>query len=63
MASSAREQIEVLVSDAEQKIAQTRELIEIMEMAGEDLTDEKAALAELTARVARYRAALAGIRG
>lgn len=51
------------MSDAERKIAQTRELIEIMEMAGEDLTDEKAALAELTARVARYRAALAGIRG
>ena len=60
---SAREQIEKLVSDAEAQIRSTRELIEIMEMAGEDLTDEKAAIADLTARVARYRAALAGIRG
>lgn len=60
---TARQQIETLVSDAEKRIIETRELIEIMEMAGEDLRDEKAALAELTTRVARYRAALAGLRG
>lgn len=55
---SVKQQIEVLVSDAERKITETRELISIMEMAGEDLAEEKSALAELEARVARYRAAL-----
>ena len=58
---SAKQQISALVTEAERKIADTRELIEIMEMAGEDLTDEKKTLAELDARVARYRAALNGL--
>ncbi len=58
---SARQQIEVLVADGEKRIREARELIAIMELAGEDLTDEKKAISELETRVARYRAALSKV--
>ncbi|MDD3523849.1 MAG: hypothetical protein PHQ41_04030 [Candidatus Cloacimonetes bacterium] len=51
-----------MVSEAEAKIGQTEEVIDIMRLAGEDVTDEESAIADLKERIAKYRGALANSR-
>lgn len=50
--------VERMVSEAESKIQDTEEVISIMKLAGEDVGDEEAMIAELKTKIARYRKAL-----
>lgn len=58
--NGGRALVERMVSEAESKIKDTEEVIGIMKLAGEDVSDEEALLKDLKAKVARYRAALQG---
>jgi len=58
---SGRALVARMVSEAEAQIKNTEELIDIMALAGEDVTEEKLALSQLKERVARYRAALSTV--
>lgn len=60
MAQTGRQLIERMITDAEQKIAQTEDVVEIMRLAGEDVTEETGLLSELKVRVGKYRSALEG---
>ncbi len=62
MTESGKALIERMVSEAEAKIGQTEEVIDIMRLAGEDVTDEESAIADLKERIAKYRGALANSR-
>jgi hypothetical protein len=62
MAETGRALIERMITDAEQKIEQTEDVVEIMRLAGEDVTEETSLLVELKVRVGKYRAALEGRR-
>lgn len=59
--AGGRALVERMVAEAEAKIKDTEEVIAIMKLAGEDVKDEEELLAELKARVARYRAALEAV--
>jgi len=55
---TGRALVEKMVTAAEDKIRDTEELLVIMELAGEDVSDEKELIGDLKLKVARYRAAL-----
>ncbi|MDD4987043.1 MAG: hypothetical protein PHQ43_15000 [Dehalococcoidales bacterium] len=58
--NGGRALVERMVNEAEGKIRDAEEVIGIMKLAGEDVSDEENLLAELKEKVARYRAALTG---